>query len=269
MIIPLKIYSTDKYFFITKEKVASRFLESLFGDDLDSGIVFDYMFDINNKKIKPFIDTNSDIQKQTINDFEDALNKKLKKDIIILYRNPNNRFLSGIIQDFNSNIDDKGGEFTLSLLYKLFNINSDIEEFMENNKGALQLSELETQSGEVIEFLKKSLTSYMEYSAELNFDGIHTKNYLHEFYILIKENYFDSNKIILCDIDINLDSLIKTLSLNPDYTRKNSNNNFKKLLHEILDDKNNKKLSEKIEFKLETEFIFYDMLKRHPNNYKK
>lgn len=267
ILVPLKIYPTDDYLFITIQKVATRLLGSMYPDDISRGLAFDYNFDIINKKIIPAKSDLDYLQQLVVNDFNDATSNNLKKKVIILYRNPLNRFKSGIVQDFNTSIlDNENSYFTLKLLFQLLNADSETKSFVKKNIGSLQHADLKNSPDKIREFFKESLKHYTNYLSEIGFNNPHGVNYIYAFYILLTYGIFDLSNVILCDIDDNLNELISELNIDVNYEHKNSNSEFIPLVEYVLT--HDDVLRDKVKKYLHTETLFYNILKNHPNNFK-
>lgn len=271
MIIPSKIYPTDTCVFITIQKVASTLLGSLFDDSEKTGMGFDYSIDIQNKKIICSEPTIGPIQQKVLNDFDAIFSNTSNKNIIILYRNPANRLKSSIIEDFSSIIvNTNHSDFTQNLLFKLFDAPPTVQEFLKANAHAFYLSKFDESNFELIDFLKKSFVFYMEFLSESDFNNNHSNSYLKDFYNIVNSNIFDESKLTLCDIDSKtLTPLLSKLSIVPDYTNHtHSNTVFFPIIEDILSDINNTNIYSKYNKKIQSEYEFYELLKKHTNNFK-
>jgi hypothetical protein len=269
MVINAKVYPTNNCLFITKQKVASTLLTSLFDDSEKDASTFDYSIDIINKKITPAEAPLTTLSKKVLEDFDDIFSNNSKKSIIILYRNPEARLKSSITEDFNSSmLSNYNNEFAIYMLNKMFNPPSEIASFLNDTKNGLHLTKINYNDNELINFLKKVFTLYMEYLASIDFKNKHSVNYLSEFYTMINENIFDTSKLILCDIDAKLlNPLLEKFSLNVDYHHTHSNSEFNPIIDAILSDVNNKHIVEKYNEKIKSENVFYELLKKHSNNF--
>lgn len=266
--IPVKIYPTDEYLFITIQKVATRLLGSMYNDSVKKGLAFDYNIDIFNKEVIPAQSNIEYLQESVIKDFQDGVSGKLQKKVIILYRNPLKRFKSGIVQDFNSVILDNGNsDFTLKLLFELLDTNDSVKQFVLNNIGSLQHLQLNNSPTGTREFFKESLKYYTQHLADTGFNNPHSRNYIYSFYILLTSNFFELSNIILCDIDENLNELISDLNLNVNYEHRNSNSEFIPMMNDVLSD--NDIIIGRVKKYLHIENMFYNILKTHSTNFKK
>jgi hypothetical protein len=271
MIISSKIYPTDTSVFITIQKVASTLLGSLFDDSEKTGMGFDYSIDIQNKKIICAENVIGTLQQKVLNEFDAIFSNTSDKNIIILYRNPINRLKSSIIEDFNSIITSTDHtDFTQDLLFKLFNASPRVQEFIKINADSFYLSEFDETDDEIINFLKKSFSFYIEFLSNSNFNNAHSNDYLKNFYNLIHSNIFDERKIILCDIDSKLlTPLLNKFSIFPDYeNHTHSNGIFLPIIDQILSDITNTNIYSKYTEKIQSEYEYYELLKKHTNNFK-
>jgi hypothetical protein len=264
----LKIFTTDNCFFICKEKVGSTLLESIYLDsDIQDGLIFNYSINLVEKKITPIFNFNNTIQLQTIDDFQNFLNKTLNKKVILLYRNPIKRLQSSIVEDFSSIINNENNDkFTIDLLFEKFNASEYVMDFVYKSRTSFTSIDFTDEPDEVIHFFEKCLKEYTLYLSKHNFNNQHGENYLHIFYYLLNENFFDLNNLILCNIDEsnNFDKLIHKFQLNVNFERKNSKSNFRNIMNNVINDEF---IQEKIKHKLEVENLFYELFKLHPNNF--
>jgi hypothetical protein len=269
MVINAKVYPTNNCLFITKQKVASTLLASLFDNSEKDASTFEYSIDIVNKKIIEVEYPLSVISKKVVQDFDDIFSNNSKKTVIILYRKPDIRLKSSIIEDFISSIlSDYNNEFAIYMLNKMFSISSNTVSFLNDSKNEFHLAPLNYNNNELIDYLKNVFTLYMEYLTETGFNNPHAVNYLSEFYVMINENIFDTSKLILCDIDSKLlNPLLERFSLNVDYHHTHSNSEYYPIIDAILSDVNNKHIVEKYNEKIKSENVFYELLKKHSNNF--
>lgn len=271
MIVNLKVYPTDTCLFLTIQKVASTLLSSLIDDSEKTGLGFDYSLNIETKEVYPAESIPTKIRETILKDFDDIFSNKSDKNIVVLYRNPENRLKSSIIEDFNNLIvGQERSEFTLELLYKLFNASSDSQLFLNNNAHSLYLSKIDENDIELNEFLKKTFKFYIEYLSKLNFNNTHSANYLENFYKMITSNIFDESKLILCDIDSKLlTPLLNSLSITPDYkNHTHSNKVLLPIIDSVLLNISNTDTYLKYEEKINSEYEFYELLKKNSNNFK-
>src|SRR6056300_822232 len=85
----LRLFESEKLVVFSKPKVATRFLESMPFDDITGGVHFNWDSNICYNDCTPKVN----------HGYEDIFSKsKNKKDIIFLYRNPRERFITGFIQ---------------------------------------------------------------------------------------------------------------------------------------------------------------------------
>ena len=133
--------------------------------------------------------------------FTDLLMNNTNKDIILLMRNPNDRFFSGLIQVLTSYIDVLKNEISeRELLKKLKNLSdSDIDQFTNS----FNLYNIDTF---VVSHLPTYISFLIETKWNLILQDIHTENYLHNYIELI-HNISDKSKIKIIDLeDCNSDS---------------------------------------------------------------
>lgn len=189
--IQLILATNEKSYVITKEKVASRFIESLYTDI--SSILITSELDIeyleNNKNFQNLIDA-----------------KNNKKDIIFLYRHPYNRFISGVIQntviELFTNIYRK---YMLIPYIKKYNI--DINELISelsfsNDSSKMKQIEEMMNIQKYKSFFTEIITDYILWSVYTQSNSNpHIDNYLISYDFFIKSNKIDTNKLCLINID--------------------------------------------------------------------
>lgn len=267
--------STDKFLFITVEKVASRFTTRLCGSSRVDVVFLDSTFDRMefNKKGK----ASNDILERTIKDFEDFLSKTIKKNVIFLYRDPLNRIESGIIQDAFSlfySIND----YDINSVYRrmlIKNITSNYPNQKKIMKSVIDIAQedvsdlkLKDVDHDVKKILKDILEIYISKSNSIGNSG-HTQNYLYSYFILLNKN-IDTNKVILCDIDDkdSFNKMIEQFNIESDGILKSEESHQirKDILREVLHE--NPSMESLVNSVITEETIFYDILKSNKNNFK-
>lgn len=266
--------STDKFLFITVEKVASRFTTRLCGSSRVDVVFLDSTFDRMefNKKGK----ASNDILERTIKDFEDFLSKTIKKNVIFLYRDPLNRIESGIIQDAFSlfySIND----YDINSVYRrmlIKNITSNYPNQKKIMKSVIDIAQedvsdlkLKDVDHDVKKILKDILEIYISKSNSIGNSG-HTQNYLYSYFILLNKN-IDTNKVILCDIDDtdSFNKMIEQFNIESDGILKSEESHQirKDILREVLHE--NPSMESLVNSVITEETIFYDILKSNKNNF--
>lgn len=209
----LRFYESDKLIVLTKAKVASRTCDEYFNTNSsyvsdDTDIDLEY---IGGNYIPTLGKSAPDL-----NDRYTKLNdiKKNKKDILLLYRNPLNRLLSGIIQDNiveplnNPNFlvrdiirnNCTNSIYDISKLLKML-LNGNLNN--TNNK-------LRADADLVIRHLIKTLVNDINISLSLE-QTVHIEPYLHTYDYFINEK-FDRIKVSLINIDNEKNNLNNILS---------------------------------------------------------
>lgn len=261
----LRIFETEKLVVLTKQKVASRFLESGNWDRMHSGINLTWEGDI--------VDSNNNI----LNQYDVFLKEKNNKNIILLYRNPYERFISGLIQttilSYLDNpmviimLPDVVGE------YKQFENRINLLVF--GCKCIINTDEIPNDSeydsnilyNESIKLLNILTTSVIKTIIEFNIPHeIHFDNYLMVYNSLI--NYkFDSNKVTLVNIDDGrneLSNLLKNYITIDKHEPRHSNNVLKEIFkQQILD---NKIILERIKDYIRIDSYFYNQFEKSKLN---
>lgn len=266
-----RIYSSKKLIVISIVKVATRYLDRLFGKQ-ERTYFNDIKFDYNNGFI--IIPDNENIPENILNDIKLINEKKNKKDILILYRNPYERLISGIIQDFESDINHskKNLLFDLLLDYHINLYGNKNNSEIENDVyyKYIQKSIFKNYNDinfNLVEFYKISLEKYILYNFTSNkISSRHTSNYIYLLHTIISKNIlFDSNKITLIDIDKNK-NILKDFLKKYDIVSKEEKlkeNDSNKLPKSIVNDliSTNLKLNNLIKLYIQDEIFFYNQLK--------
>lgn len=275
-----RIYSTDKVAVICTSKVASRYLSGVFKD------IGGYE---NNRKCSNEFHVNDSMEIEHEKNLEPCtelsaydeinliLNKKSKKDIIFLYRNPMDRIKTGLVQDFK-------GIFNAShsSIYQMWLLISSALDIDRNNINEIQpyidfFNKMPDGHKTVSEFLedgvfydnvKKLLESYIEYNMKYEFNRTtHVSNYLDKLYCLVFNSGADTRKIKLVNIDAGPYLLQQTLL--PYFegfedvfetVNKQSNNVFIKMVNEILNE--NQRYEKQLLEYVSSDILFYNLLKK-------
>lgn len=266
----------DECLVVFNYKVGSRFVQSVFGNNITEhhlpiSINEGFLFD------KP-------AHKEFLNKIKSpSYNKK----IIILYRNPYEKILSGFIEDFQevglrpSHKDEyvekqflnHGGNYdynktTLQLLREL---TADNDTFY-NTQNTYELFEKE--------LIHKKLSAstaycdlihhYINWRLDTNtVDEKHTSYHCIPVYIILKE-FLEEKEIVLFDLDnksISLKDILQIYCLEEIVSEKKdfSNDKVKEVIRNFLRDKT---MEEKIRRSLKYETIIYELLKMDYRNYK-
>lgn len=256
-----RFWSHEKIAIISRPKVASRFLDSAFGKHVSE---YANQFTLNHD-IELQIDYTS-FNKNEIESFYKIFEKDNKKDILILYRNPYQRLLSGIIQDFKSIILKDNSVQNKLLIQIIFNDKENLKYSTLSNKEINNLINNIESNPHFLNFYKKSLKIYLDFilnNSVKTFNTVHTRSGLYILYPLIQEKIQNKSKLIIMDID-NIDKnyledFLKKYDIFVDKnTNKDSNHNLKIILKDIINSSEYYKKT--IDNILYEEWFFYDLL---------
>jgi len=276
-----KIYSTKKLIIFSKPKVATRFLSKLLNADEDSSkFTFSDDLEINTKFHKSSLEVGTGDGKI---DYYDIFDKnKNKKEIILLYRNPYQRFITGILQGTIWDIFQRPPSFSL-LLDNFTEYKTPIDILIAvsyrsiyNRDGVYSgllssitvTDEMKTDSNEFIHRLLTRLCTY--YTITPFPDDVHILNYLHIYNTIINSYNIDANKITLINIDdtnINLQTILTSMDdtiIPPSNIDTNSNGTVKNKLKQILE--KNTILRNKVNKHLEMDYYFYNLFEKSKLN---
>lgn len=265
MISPLRFWNTKKLIVISSPKVASSFLDNTFYKDYESTIQNIFLFN-NDLSITYTVP----VEEVDRIDFEKIFTNTNKKDILILYRNPKEKFLSGIIQDFIPTLIDS----TYQIDYIIYNYfkqhNLDVSEFLNNSNLQNKIHIKNINENEKFQYYFKHLLKlYYEYIIENNKLTVHTNPTLLTIYAFINDKIKDKNKIHLIDIDNVSDDFLKNYLEDKYelYTVKTQDKNTQKPLKNILIDVIKEfKLENKLENFLKDEMFIYKLIKNLKQN---
>lgn len=283
-------FITDKLLVFTQNKVASRFVDSILqpfslayatqvsldidkfwlGDDPDTKIK-DSLISFYNNDI-----TAKEMAAQRViidKELKSIVDKKCKKDIIFLIREPLDRLLTGCAQEFYGNFYERpsaGFDFKLKLILKNFvggddlyrKLNMDIINF-----AAANVSDRLTEDEIII--IKKLFLEYLISFAETEITHTgHTNRYIPYLYDIITSGVIDSNKVKVVDISTSKKILVKTLANFHEVDQKednfNSNSWLSQTLYDPIDSNEQpyeahtrSKILKLFESHLQTEIYFY------------
>jgi len=230
-----RVWSNEKLVVISTQKVASSFLDSFFYKKGGSK----NLFEINNNFEIEFNE-----QTKSENSFYDLnqifLNKS-KKDILIVYRNPVNKYLSGLSQDFNGLLKGKVADFSF-LIEEYFKDNENYNDYAlfgprEMDKLITYLDE--TKNNDFFKFYTSLLESFFKHHVENRTFSPHSEPVLYKLYPFIMEKIKDKNKLYLIDIDKcednSLENFLLRYELKPrNYKNRNSNKKYVSILNDII-----------------------------------
>ena len=289
---PLKIYDTKYALIITSEKIASSYLNKFFrnefiqsdtdGDGMGLSISlpqlkFDYTFDASNVG-KWDVDIGGSTDESILKKSENLklfINGKLKKDVIILIKNPWKRFVSAFTEDYLKSIIINNHPHVL-FQYGASCLKKDKELYdwwiynksLINRFKMLQQTTPETKELSSDENFYKCIR-YIIHDILMNwhnfntniFDG-HNSMY-HSKILHILFNIKNRNKIKIFDIDCNdLDKVFSKYTIGTKSLGKvHTSGYFRNILESILNDETSVKLKEEILNNIEHELASYFNLK--------
>jgi len=276
-----KIYSTKKLIIFSKPKVATRFLSALLNVDEDSSkFSFSDNLEINTKFQKSSSKVGTGDTRISYYDIFDK--NKNKKEIILLYRDPYQRFITGLLQGTIWDIFHRPPAFSL-LLDNFTEYKTPIDILIAISyrniykhdgiyRGLLNsitiTDEMITDSNEFIDRLLNRLCTY--YTIAPFPDDVHILNYLHIYNTIINSSNIDANKITLINID-DTNTDLHTILTSMDDTiiprtniDINSNGSVKKRLKLILE--KNIILRDKVYKHLQMDYYFYNLFENSKLN---
>jgi len=299
----LQIYLTDDVIVFSRPKNASRVTSSYltFGSaGFETEVSFDY-----SKGGKPVIhigeqirrklskgrggDTQSTItddalKKFIYNELTSVLKGKSKKDIIFVYRNTWDRFVSGLYQEYIVAIMNKDFFYHMTL-----NLSSKDREKLKKfaklisfvlGRKKSEADEANTFVMQNIDMIKGTLKYWLNYNKyNYGYNYTHTNNYLGLYNELLNDYKIDLDRVKLVNVsNIQIEQILKPYCKNLQHERvldfeydekgiinKNifSSKPIKELIVELLQEDNNN-LS--LQYFLQEEFKHFFKISEHPNN---
>lgn len=242
--VNLRFYENNKLIILTKSKVASRTCDSYFRS---TPIYTNGETDIDLEYIDGDYLPNTNIKSDLNNRYFQLIDiTKNKKDILLLYRNPLNRLISGIIQD-TINLELSEPNFLIRDIIKkncsnsVYDISNAFNIVLNGNVNNIDNS-LRDDVDLIILHLIKVLVNDINFNLSLQRTS-HTEPYLHVYDYFITEK-FDTRKVSLINIDAeknNLNTILSDYNLinldNPTLFR-NSNSYIIKLLINYINSNN-------------------------------
>ena len=261
-------YGNDKMVVLTQPKNASRVCQTWFGENGKS-----IKIDTNAKKAYSEYTTHSEL----VSDLNKLISKTSKKDLFLFYRNPIERFKSGVYQEFvfSFSKDDNSPSAWFALHMKdgsdrFYNYIIDTNLLWSND-------EIEDEFKEQLQDVIDVWLRWFFNRTNLSFT--HTSNYLHALYSYTQ--LFGDDKLNLIDVgDIDVELIFKQYI--DEIPKSKWDWNFKRnekgqIIRETLKNieirdminqsiKNNSNFQRLIDIHLKTEFYFYELLKEHNKN---
>lgn len=284
----LHYFSSNKLILITFNKGASRFVSNYFEDYTEAVIRVNSEFEIVGGHI---ISSNSEEElsfKGLKEEWKSVITKTCSKDIIFLYRNPTERIITGIIQEFATAVcSGQHAHFKFDFLLK--NVLKDKPSGIITYKHILNHGTgfiYGIYNDDIMEGVRDNIIElFQDYLSELSITPItfttHTHLYFCYLYFFISSKVIDENKFYLVNLSdkkINLKSILEKYELvsknsNEKDDDKNSNKTlidvYYKLLNYRIEPKYDiREIHRLIQQSILADTSAYKKLTEHPNNYK-
>ena len=258
------IYETDNVICFTQPKVGSRTLDELWKDKNHSAILGIekrelYWYDVQMRGA-------THDEEQTLR-FKKTLNNILlgleKRDIIFFYRNPINRYVSGLYQDLLSHYED----------FSLYNECNEALDFLKKHSDS-SFKSLPI-SKELRQKLIPKIESFLNIRISENYEYGHIIMYLSSYLSLIhRSKITQGGNVFLFNIESqNMNNILKnyfdTDSIKKVENHLNSNHkDLKELVEEIFYEQN-MELLDLVKTKLKQEMTMYQLLRSSSLNFNK
>lgn len=257
----IKVISTTKTFYIFNKKIGSRYLEAALGQMGTEVYITDGDF------VNPRIASADNKEAKSIKtDLDSIIESKSKKDIIIVYRNPINRFTTAIVQDlFTKQLNGIPRVLFYSLLLEGGFLPKEIDflDFAIDHPKSPIIVENHTKFSEMVSFITNHYLNNLTY---MNIEVTHSNFHCTPVLEFIISNKLDLNKITLIDLDNpkdDLGSYLKTQEISISNLDKEGNS---LLLKEIINECIIKRTSNIIPTLLSSEISSYRILNNFRNN---
>lgn len=287
-LLSLRVFSSEKLIVITLNKVASRYVSLFFKNDsptnYEATVDVDSEFNIMNYTLPNKFNSLYKIKESTAiatlkKEWDEILNKKNKKDILFLYREPYERTISGISQEFLVDMENVKNTFITKLFVQnLYDINT-YHSFLNDSITHI----VKNEKDKVYELYSNFIKEYIKFESIALIKKHHVRPYLIYLYDFLKNHDIDRNKLFLLNIDdssIDLESFLNRYELERnkkinDKTARGSNNEIKQLVEKTINDftsdVHNRELysiARYIENIIEMETVFFEKIKKLPQNIK-
>lgn len=262
-----RAWNSDKLIVISSPKVASSYLDSKFYETPGNKNMFSIANDLELK-----LDINSISSESVVKDLELISTNKNKKDILIVYRNPLEKFLSGTIQDF-ANIITYGLPYNNFLIDYLLTESSIETNYIFKSKDTIfnNIQNINTpkEDEKFKKYYLELLRIYVNFYINNTITSDHATSNLYLLYPFINEKIVDKNKIKFFDIDSTSDVTLEDILLKYEITSKrkevrNSQKKNSELLSKMIS--NDSDLMSKLHHNLKQETFFYNLLKNSKYN---
>lgn len=273
----LLIYRNDKVIVFTNNKVCSRICDVFF-ENSGWSIHLDFHDDIYDISGSPMFFDDNEKKHFEITLHEEinlALNGKSKKDIIFLYRNPVDRWISGTIQEFYSIIESPQLSYLWCKQFKNNNLYNWLNDKESNFSDTLDEGTNIEIPQDIYHDMEVLVKDYFGSLADTGYCQNHSTNFLHLYTLLLAIGKYDKSKMKLLDIGKNdVIPVLKQYVTEESYRIKEistrskesySNKDFKKIFYNTLENYNDKKIIHLRDI-LRTEIAHYNFLSSHPNN---
>lgn len=270
--LSFKVYNTDNVLFITREKIASRYLIEILGiDDCNVEVYADFSKTLCTSNFPSEERTKKALE--SFKEFEKVIKGTQKKDIVLLYRNPEKKVISGIVQDALNIFIQKSPAVFNELLIDRMMVNHDRIRINELLKNITKIGDIKIPNDKhpIVNFLKEFIYAFLKESSIVNFKTTHCVDFLYEYYYFIKSLEKYNLNLYIHDIDssdIPLNKLLNSYNIETFKVDKSSHSNksFNDYVLEIFED--NDELKTQFNSSISSEYFFYDVLKNSELNFK-
>lgn len=279
--ITFHLLVSKSLYVITSSKIASRFLEKVF--DLNDGRYYNIITDCELNIVPDFNDIyGTDEWNDVESIWESIKSGNCQKQVLIIYRNPFNRVLTGLVQNFYSDLytPNFGFDFKLKHLLQDYNNSGSIYTKITSSESTI-LDIIHLFSSNELIVLKKIFLKYcLEYPSDHLMNDGHVAPYISFLYSNFKKFDLSSNYSFL-DLDDKNRSLKNFLTNFFPYTEEwefaiNTNSVFtddiknidtegNSILYNDFDKKQIQIIREKLFLSTKVERFFYEKMKEFNN----
>lgn len=204
------VWMTEKFIIFTKNKMGSRYLghwssiEKRKSSKIWTGVVsFDFSYNIIEERAQEY-NSNGYTKDDFLKEMKLVSQRKSLKEIVFIYRDPEQRVVSGLIQELHSVLSPSNNRWiaphmiTYHMLFKKYKLNKYIRLF--RNQKYIRNFNLDLVEPHDIPKILRFILDWI--SASLNFGVLnysHTDKFCEPYYQMMQ--LWDKNKIILINLD--------------------------------------------------------------------
>lgn len=202
VLFKIHTWINDKLIVFSRPKIATRVLDTYF----NYNNCFDFHLELSSKGIS-IVDVHHQNNNPELSDAKKAkeilsnfLIGKEKRDVLILYREPYKRFVSGVYQEFLSSVTSVENFY---FMVKDIDERLELYELLVKIRNATFSFEHDDISEKLHTSLYKLIKEYVNYMIQTNINQEHTNNHLQIYNLLFSMCKLNESKIKIVNTEIN------------------------------------------------------------------